>query len=369
MAKTAAQRASARAKALKAKEYHSSTKPDFTELKIGAENYQSVLGQCLNWMSQEFRTPHLKGFAIEWAEDKGYDIDALENATEYSFMGVGNYAFILLQGGELDDRLSTKFIAGMKKAEEEGKGKKKVVEAKEKITKVVRNIPLEYAEDVQDLVILEQADDETVSDLLMNSPMNMVEMGAFAKRVEEFVADWFDNDPQCVEMREIAGEERVAYMRQTYTNVIKIAGMMVENLKAAKKSSKKKGYAEMRAEKKVKNVRTKKIDTNYNLISLPAEEILGAKIMVVFNTKNRRVGYYVASDDQGLSVKGATIQGFDESKSFSRITRNPDRDLPHIRNAKNERRVEVMLVETIKGVQHKVNGRLNSDTVILKVFK
>lgn len=369
MARTPAQIAARKAQALRAKEYISKSKPNFSELVLDNPNYNSILGNCLTWLAMEFKSKDYMDFAIEWGKENGYSEDDLLHVDEWKFMNIGKYAFIVAQDGQLTERMANSLSNEMKILAAEGAEKAKKAVSKEKMPKPVRNIGLEVADEIQDLIILEKADDESISDVMMEANMNSIDLSNCVSRINEFLSDWEDSDPQCEEMREIAGIEKTSYVIKSYKNAVKIAGMVGENLKAERKVSKKKTYKEVRAEKKVKNIKTKKIDTTYNIVSLPPEEILGAKVLLTFNTKNRRLGYYVANSEEGLSVKGATIMGFDESKSFSKITRNPERDLPIFRSAKNERRIEVAINDNIKGVKHPLNGRLNIDTTILKVFK
>ncbi len=367
MSKSAADRA----RALRAKEIISISKPDFSQLTLNNENYDNHLGRCLTWMSQEFRSNQKKPFLIEWATEQGYDVEALEAVDDWKFMTIGGYAFILLNGGELNERMANRFYPVVDELIAEGKKLKAKAEEKEtsKKTKIIRNLGLEIADEVQDLVINREADDETVSDLLMKSGLNTLDLSTFVNKIEEILGEWNGNEEQLVEMRELAGDETAEYFRSAYFTVIKIAGMVEENFKAERKASKKKkGFSAAKAERAVKNTRTKKIDTTYNIVSLPPEEVFGSRILLTFNTKNRRLGYYVAKEGETLSIKGTTIQNYDETKSFSKITRKPERDLPMFRSAKNERRIEVV-INTINGVTHKLNGRLNSDTTLLKVFK
>lgn len=366
MAKSAADRA----RAIKAKEYISSSKPDFTLLNLDSDDYNSYLGRCLTWISMEFNSNQFKIFAIEWAIENGYDEETLNLVEDWEFQTIGRYAFILLQGGQLTEKMAAFLTGNINRLNEKGKAKVAKATLKTENKPTIRNIAHEVADEIQDAIILGNASDEEMADILMDAGFNTLDISSFSNRIGEFLSDWESNDTQCIEMREIAGEERSKYFILSYKNAIKIAGMVGENLKAERKVAKKsKGYAAVRAEKKVKNIKTKKIDTTYNIVSLPAEEILGAQMLLTFNTKTRRLGYYVASTEEGLSVKGATILNFDENKSFSKITRTPERDLPMFRSAKNARRIEVIINDSIKGVKHTLNGRLNIDTTILKVFK
>lgn len=370
MGKTAAEIASAKAKEMYFREIHLNSKPDFSKLKLVNPEYQSFLGRCLNWLSAEYNPQNLKDLVVVWAEKNSYDFKSLGKVADFKFSAIGKYVYILENDGEIDLKMQDKFKHTLDILIAEGKKISEKEAKQEKYKKFVPRLGITVADQIQDMIIFSEAEDQKLSDLIFDSNMTHQEVIDFSNKIKSLLGDWEDNDPQCVEMRERMGEERVAYNREKYHVSLKIAGMLLENIKAEKKTNKKKKtFSDYRAEKAVKNLKTKKVDMNYNIVSLPPEEIVGSKVLLTFNTKTRRLGYYVAKEDMKLTVKGTTIQNFDEEKSFSKIVRNTDRDLGPFRNAKNERRIEVLITENIKGVSHKLNGRLNTDTVILKVFK
>lgn len=125
----------------------------------------------------------------------------------------------------------------------------------------------------------------------------------------------------------------------------------------------------------VKKLKFKQTDTNYGLASILPAEIIYARILVVFNTKNRKVGMYYASnvdpmglqrEGSGLSVKGTTIQGYDEKKSVQRTIRKPDEFLPELKKATRAKTEK--LFETLKTTETKLNGRINGETILLAAF-
>lgn len=372
MSKTAAEIAARRARNQRMTEYHIKGKPDFTtlNLELTDEQYNHSLGNMLNWLNSGISNSDLRDTTINWGKENGYDFPNLIHVPEYKFATVGKLVYILREGGQLTERLMTKIKETIPALAEEGEAIEKKAIVKNSYQKFTPNQGLVVADELQDLVILNQATSESISDLLFEKSLNSIDLNTCLNKVNMLLADWESNDPQCQEMREIAGEERASYFKNTYRLVIKIIGMVSENIKAERASSKKaKTFKEVRIEKKVKNVKTKKIDTDYNIVSLPADEIIGSTVLLTFNTKTRRVGYFVAKDGGTLSVKGSSIIDFDEERSMSKILRNTDRDLAPFRAAKNERRLEVLINDTIKGVRHPVTGRLNSDTTILKAFK
>jgi hypothetical protein len=125
----------------------------------------------------------------------------------------------------------------------------------------------------------------------------------------------------------------------------------------------------------VKKLKFKQTDTNYGLASILPADIIYSRILVVFNTKNRKVGVYYASnvdplgqqrEGSGLSVKGTTIIGYNKEKSLQRTIRKPDEFLPQIKKATRAKTVK--LFETLKTTETKLNGRINGETILLTAF-
>jgi hypothetical protein len=101
------------------------------------------------------------------------------------------------------------------------------------------------------------------------------------------------------------------------------------------------------------------------LVSVNPEDIIGAKELWIFNTKTRKLGKYVAAEYQDLSVKGTSIIGFDENNSVQKTLRKPEEQLKEFKAAGKVALRKFL--EDIKAVDIKLNGRINEDTVLLKV--
>jgi len=125
----------------------------------------------------------------------------------------------------------------------------------------------------------------------------------------------------------------------------------------------------------VKKLKFKQTDTYYGLASILPADIIYARILVVFNTKNRKIGLYYARnvdpmglkrEGSGLSVKGTTIKGFDPEKSLQRTIRKPDEFLPQIKKATRAKTEK--LFQSLKTTETKLNGRVNGETILLATF-
>jgi hypothetical protein len=129
------------------------------------------------------------------------------------------------------------------------------------------------------------------------------------------------------------------------------------------------------ADQLIKKLNYKLSDSNYGIASIPPEKLIGANIALIFNCKNRKIGLYYASnidplnmgrEGSGFSVKGTTLQGYNEAKSVQRTVRKTDEFLPMIKKT-TKSKTEKMFA-TLKTTETKLNGRFNNETVILAVF-
>lgn len=137
----------------------------------------------------------------------------------------------------------------------------------------------------------------------------------------------------------------------------------VYNQKVARQAGRKVGTKVARV---IKNVKFKQQDTTYNLVSVNPADVVGAKAAVTFNTKTKRANFYMSAGK--LDVSGTTIKGFDEKLSYSKGLRNTSKDLESIKNATTLKRVETIMDQYVSGKRLAISGRLNEDTIIVKVF-
>ena len=119
-------------------------------------------------------------------------------------------------------------------------------------------------------------------------------------------------------------------------------------------------------EKVVSKLKYMKEEKTLKLVSINPVDIVGAQELWAYNTKTRKLYKYVADTLQGpLGVKGTSLTGFDPVKSVGKTLRKPDERLKEFAKA-----TKVQLrrfLEDIKATETVGNGRMNSDTVLLKV--
>lgn len=133
--------------------------------------------------------------------------------------------------------------------------------------------------------------------------------------------------------------------------------------KATKKAAVRKPPAKEKLVAKLKYLKT---DTTTKAVSINPVDIIGAQVLWIYNTKTRKLGKYVAEDMGGaLTVKGTTITGYDETKSVSKTLRKPEQQIKEFLAAG---KIDLRkFLENIKATEVKLNGRINQDTILLKV--
>jgi hypothetical protein len=118
-------------------------------------------------------------------------------------------------------------------------------------------------------------------------------------------------------------------------------------------------------EKLIAKLKFKKTDEPLKLVSINPVDIIGASELWIFNIKTRKLGKYVATEFNTLNVKGTTITNFDEFKSVQKTVRKPEEKLKEFKAAG---KVQLRkFLEDINATDTKMNGRINEETILLKV--
>ena len=136
---------------------------------------------------------------------------------------------------------------------------------------------------------------------------------------------------------------------------------VIKNATAQRNPRKRKTYSAGRLVSKLKyQDEFKKL----KLVSVNPEKIVGATELWVFNTRYNRLGVYRAVNSvRGFSVKGCTIQHFDENESVQKTARKPKEAL----NVLNKRSLKAMF-KNMKTKEQLLTGRINAQTILLGVF-
>jgi len=156
-----------------------------------------------------------------------------------------------------------------------------------------------------------------------------------------------------------------AQMKKLLEFLKEIDGACTMLMQEAKVNKKPRATKAKPKEKIVEKLKYQKSDETLKLVSVNPADIVGAKELWVFNTKTRKLGKYVAAEFNDLSVKGTSITGFSEMLSVQKTLRKPAEQLKEFKAAGKV--VLRKFLEDIKAVDIKLNGRINEETILLKV--
>ena len=185
----------------------------------------------------------------------------------------------------------------------------------------------------------------------------------FQARFDELKAAFEKQDEQLVEgysHYKTADFKRIfAFIDQILNDIIQYRGV--------KKATKKvRAPRSVSKEKVVSKLKYAKEDKTLKLVSVNPADIINSQELWVYNIKTRKLGKYVADSLKGpLNVKGTSITGYDEHKSVTKTLRKPDEKLKEFAKAS---KVQLRkFIEDIKATETKLNGRINVDTILLRV--
>jgi len=121
------------------------------------------------------------------------------------------------------------------------------------------------------------------------------------------------------------------------------------------------------ATKQVAKVVYQKECADFKISSTSPAYIVGATEVYLFNTKTRVIKYLVTDNKDGFTVSGTTVKNYDEELSFKKKLRKPEETIDSINKVTKLRALKAL--KALKTKASPTDGRINADTVILKVNK
>lgn len=169
-------------------------------------------------------------------------------------------------------------------------------------------------------------------------------------------------DEQLKEGYSHRSKKQIRKLIEFLTEIDSACNMLMQEAKVNKKPRAKKAVP---LEKVVAKLKYMKSNEPLKLVSVNPVDIIGSKELWVYNTKTRKLGRYVANEYMELGVKGTTITGFSENLSVCKTVRKPEEKLKEFKAAG---KVQLRkFLDEINATDTKMNGRINEETVLLKV--
>ena len=191
-----------------------------------------------------------------------------------------------------------------------------------------------------------------------------------------YVSDWAEKhlveiqgainkiDPQLVEGYSHLTPKRKKEFVSWFESIIADAQRFGTNTKTVRKARVKKPVS---LEKQLSKLKYLKESPENKLVSINPSLIIGATELWTYNVKYKALTRYIADSGLGFEIKGTTLTKFDQSTSQSRTLRKPEETLSEVLSSSKTKAAKLFASLTTKPKEP--NGRMNEDTIILKVTK
>jgi hypothetical protein len=359
-----------------------------------AEQFNRHFRISMEWYRLESSGRELKPKVINWMSGQDYPKDIIKafKDTKDNRCGatVGAIAANLLKGmpairADFNEGRSTAEWLSKSIAKILEEGKHDEVEPEEGTVEVkpavhtpsiqerLRDVALGMTEEIEDAIEAFQTDPETFDPKafkLLNVLRGRQAKAAHARIIKDLYSSNYDELVEAATTKDEQLKEAYAHLSKVnlkkitlfYSEILSACDMLAQEAKINKKPRAKKPTDKSKVVAKMKYL---KQDDKLKLVSINPQDIIGAKELWVFNVKTRKLGKYVTTEFSDLNVKGTTVTGFDEFKSVAKTLRKPEDQLKEF---KASGKVQLRkFLDDIKAVDIKLNGRINEDTILLKV--
>jgi len=158
--------------------------------------------------------------------------------------------------------------------------------------------------------------------------------------------------------------------RSTLNQRIKICTAMLEDLERIRSATKASRNVKIKrpksVDKQVAKVQYKKEDNDFKIVSINPIQIPTKTRLYAFNTKSKMVIEYVTESPNGFEISGSTIKNISNGLSRTVCLRKPLDFLPIVLQ-KTPKQINDAW-ETLKTKTKVPNGRINKDTILLRVL-
>ena len=361
--------------------------------QMDADKFLRHWHSAMSYYRLEFSGKDLKPAVIKWMTSVGCtkeDIAAFKKTKDNRCnVTMGAIASCLLRGmpavredfnkgrdtaAWLRNEIVEVIAQGKDDADDEVVVEVKPLVAQPTIQERVREAAMRMTEEIEDAIDGFQTDPENFDPKafkMLNLLKGKEVKAAHARIIKDFYAGDLaeleelasgSKDEQLKEGYSHRSKKQIRNLIAFYQEIMSACDMLAQEAKVNRKPRKTKAVPK---EKLVAKLKFMKSNEPLKLVSVNPTDIIGAGELWVYNTKNRKLGRYVASEFNTLGVKGTSLTGFDEFKSVCKTLRKPEEKLKEFKAAG---KVQLRkFLDDINATDTKMNGRLNEETILLKV--
>lgn len=338
---------------------------------------ESDLGKAINWYNYVCDSGQAKEFVVEYMKKVKYDKNDIKKIGRAKINNsAGWMSRILTNGGVLpegyEERLNGTIKASISKVEPEQdeivvEPVKNVISIQQKVNNKVSELIGEIEEQI-DLLIKVGKTDFNIGNWLRNNNVKPQISSKIAAYYRPLYIELYDALEGKDKELKVAYRHLKKIQLKNYVEFVRsiLAATEARSIveKASRKPRKKKQKPASVLSSKVQYLAE---DETFKIKSVKPVDMVGAQQIWVFNVKYRNLTVYNAMSHSGISIKGTTLVGFDEKTSITKKLRKPEATLKAVLDGGKVGLRKIM--DNIKCKPSAATGRINKETVILKVAK
>lgn len=156
----------------------------------------------------------------------------------------------------------------------------------------------------------------------MNRPTAIIVRERLESVLNEVRAAHSNTDPDLAEGYSYLKRSSLKRIIDIFESVIGELNTRISGMSAGRKPRARRPVS---AERAVRGLKYLQKHEKSGFTSQDPRGIVGAQGLIVFNTKNNKATVFIAAEPKvGLGVKGSTVTGWDESKSYEKTVRKPE---------------------------------------------
>lgn len=329
---------------------------------------ESAYRDALNWYNYMYDADQAREWFLEYVK-KNYskvELAAVRRLPKHSIpTTVGWISRIIMNGNEVNTNYFKKRTAELIHS-----GLKTKDETEVKVDKPVIDIQARIRARADTLITMVEEELDGVMNGGTFDIYSFFQKHEVTPQVAGYIRDYYLPMKEEVELDDEQVKEaygkKLKFWRTFYCTLIADCDRFINNKKAVKirkpREKKVKSAVDL-----VKNLKYQKEEPSLKIVSVHPTEIVGCNQLWVYNTKYKKLTQYISMSPQGLQIKGTTLTGWDPEQSVSKGLRKPDITIGELLKAG---KVSLRSFMTdLKTVASAPNGRINEQTILLRVVK
>jgi hypothetical protein len=352
---------------------------------VSDRSLKSRIGEAINWYSVSYDNKDFKSWVLKHFKSNGFNTNFQSDVVDFDFRSAGILLRLKEKGCPFTDEWEAKLNSAINKLKARVEKPTSVVVEKSRYDKIQATMA---ARAKNTIGILEGLLDDillgkvavtasttweslkvtipdtylpNVNDRLDDNLMELEEV------LEAFIAKTPSEEQLelCEGYSNFTPKTLTAYIN-SLQHLQNICQVSIKKAVVTKEASKKpKKVKPVDVDKLVARCLFQKSMVDPSITSLLPKKVVGADQIVLFETNKRVITILKASGENGLTIKGSSVYGFDEKLCIRKTVRKPEIFLPQIVKASKPQSKN--LIKELVAKDQEISGRMNGYTVIVRI--